>query len=153
MDAILFCGLPAAGKSTFYQQRFFHTHVRINLDMLRTRHRERLLLRACLDAGQPFVVDNTNPTAQERARYIGVAKEAGFRVTGYVFEPDVAGSLRRNSQRGPGQRVPPVAIYSAHKRFVAPSLTEGFDRLFMVRVASAGGFAIMDWPTDEAPAV
>jgi len=37
MEAVIFVGLQAAGKSTFYRERFFDTHVRINLDMLRTR--------------------------------------------------------------------------------------------------------------------
>ena len=54
--------------------------------MLRTRYREELLLKACLDAKQPFVVDNTNPTSEERARYIEPAKQAGFRVFGYYFD-------------------------------------------------------------------
>jgi predicted kinase len=36
MEAVLLVGIQGAGKSTFYQQRFFDTHVRINLDMLKT---------------------------------------------------------------------------------------------------------------------
>ena len=36
MEAVLFVGLQASGKSTFYRERFFRTHVRINLDMLKT---------------------------------------------------------------------------------------------------------------------
>jgi hypothetical protein len=70
MQAVIFCGIQGTGKSTFYLRRFFDTHVRINLDMLRTRHREWQLVRASVEAKQPFVVDNTNPTAAERARYI-----------------------------------------------------------------------------------
>ena len=53
VQAILFTGIQATGKSSFYRERFFHSHVRINLNMLRTRHRERVLLRACLEALQP----------------------------------------------------------------------------------------------------
>ena len=64
MEALIFVGLQASGKSTFYKERFFTTHLRINLDMLRTRHRERLLIGACLEAKQPFVVDNTNPNGR-----------------------------------------------------------------------------------------
>lgn len=44
MDAVIFVGLQAAGKSTFYRERFFTTHLRISLDQLHTRHRERALL-------------------------------------------------------------------------------------------------------------
>ena len=51
MEAVIFVGLQAAGKSSFFVERFFQTHVRINMDMLRTRHRERTLTQACLFDG------------------------------------------------------------------------------------------------------
>ena len=66
IEAIIFIGIQATGKSTFFQQKFFDTRVRINLDMLKTRNRERILLAACLDAKQPFVVDTTNLTVSLR---------------------------------------------------------------------------------------
>jgi predicted kinase len=50
VDAIIFVGIQATGKSTFFKERFFDTHVRINLDMLKTRHREETLFNACLEA-------------------------------------------------------------------------------------------------------
>jgi hypothetical protein len=77
MEAILFIGIQAVGKSTFYKERFFTTHVRINLDMLKTRHRELLLLQACIAARQPFVVDNTNIFKRDRAR--SAAQQAAHR--------------------------------------------------------------------------
>ena len=40
MEMVLFVGIQATGKSSFYLERFFRTHVRINLDMLKTHHRE-----------------------------------------------------------------------------------------------------------------
>jgi predicted kinase len=69
MEAIILMGLQGAGKSTFYQTYFFNTHIRINLDMLKTRHREKTLLQACLEAKQSFVIDNTNPKFEDRSRY------------------------------------------------------------------------------------
>ena len=51
MEAVLLIGIQASGKTTFYLERFSRTHLRLNLDMLRTRRRERLLLAACLEAG------------------------------------------------------------------------------------------------------
>jgi hypothetical protein len=41
MQAVILIGLPGAGKTTFYRQQFFERHVRISLDMLRMRNRER----------------------------------------------------------------------------------------------------------------
>ena len=33
MEMVLFVGIQATGKPSFYLERFFRTHVRINLDM------------------------------------------------------------------------------------------------------------------------
>jgi hypothetical protein len=56
-EMIVFVGIQATGKSSFYQQKFAASHMRINLDMLKTRHREKILLHACIEAKQSFVVD------------------------------------------------------------------------------------------------
>lgn len=144
LEAVMLIGLQGAGKSTFYRNRFFDTHIRLNLDMVRTRHRLRLLLQGCLDAKQPFVLDNTHPTAADRAPYIALVKAAGFRLAGYYFEPDVLGSVRRNAQRPQGKRVPPVAIYATAKKLQPPTHAEGFDQLYTVRLSDAGGYCIQD---------
>ena len=86
MEAVLLVGVQASGKSSFFAERFSDSHVRINLDMLRTRHREGLLLDACIRMKQPFVVDNTNLERKRRAKYIEPARSAGFRIVGYYFE-------------------------------------------------------------------
>ena len=99
MEAVIFIGLQASGKSTFFKERFFNTHVRINLDMLKTRHREKQFLQVCLQTQQPFVVDNTNPTKEDRRKYIEAAKAAGFRVVGYYFQSQVEDCKRRNENR------------------------------------------------------
>lgn len=150
MESVIFTGIQASGKSMFYRERFFATHVRINLDMLRTRHRESLLLRACIDGQQHFVVDNTNPTAAERARYIVPAREAGFRVVGYVFPSDVGGSIRRNATRPERERVPPAAIGGTAKRLEMPRWDEGYDELYAVRIDEMGTFVMEEYPRANA---
>jgi predicted kinase len=145
MQTIILTGLQASGKSSFYRQRFFNTHIRINLDMLRTRKREATLLRACLEARQPFVVDNTNPTAAERARYIQPARDAGFSLVGYYFLPDPTACLARNASRPAEERVPPQAIWATLKKLQPPSLSEGFDALYSVLVAPGGQFLVEAW--------
>ena len=131
-EMILLIGLQGSGKSTFYRERFFTTHVRLNLDMLRTRRRETLLLDACLEGGTSLVIDNTNATIAARARYLTAARAAGFRCTGYFLDIPAAACLARNAARPPGQRVPPVAIYGTRKRLQPPIPQEGFDALFRV---------------------
>ena len=133
MEAIIFMGIQGSGKSTFYRDRFFNTHIRINLDMLKTRHREQILLQACLEAKQSFVVDNTNPTGEERRRYIAPAKEKGFRVIGYYFPPQLEECKQRNSQRPPEQIVPLIGLLATYKKLTLPSCQEGFDALYSVK--------------------
>ncbi len=145
MEAVIFCGPQASGKSTFYQERFFSTHVRINLDMLRTRRREQALLEACLRAGQRFVVDNTNPTVKERAIYIEAAKAAHFTIRGYFFTADMADCLQRNALRIGKARIPDKGLMSTFARFEPAHHDEGFDTLFHVTMTE-GGFAIEELP-------
>jgi predicted kinase len=142
MQAVIFCGIQGTGKSTFYLRRFFDTHVRINLDMLRTRHREWLLLTACIQAKQPFVVDNTNPTVSERARYILPAKDAEFRIIGYFFDSEVRDALARNAQREGKRRVHPAGVYGTRKRLQVPSRAEGFDEIYCARITGEGKFSV-----------
>lgn len=148
MEMILFIGIQATGKSSFYRHRFFRTHVRLNLDMLKTRHREALLLKACLESKTPFVVENTNVTRKERARYIEPARNAGFRIIGYFFESRAADAVQRNRDRPEVDRVPAVAIYTASKHLELPSLSEGFDQLFFVRLNGSDNFEVQDWKNE-----
>lgn len=145
MEAI-FVGLPGSGKSSFYKERFFNSHVRISLDLLKTRHRETRLLEVCLETDQRFVIDNTNPTKAERSKYLEAVKAAWVRYTtiGYYFESKVEDCLRRNALRSGADQVPDVAILSAAKRFELPSLDEGFDQLFYVRLTE-DGFIVEEW--------
>ena len=145
MEAVIFCGLQASGKSSFYKAHFFNTHLRINLDMLRTRYREKLLLSACLEMKQPFVVDNTNPTAEERARYIAPARQAGFRVVGYYFDASLEDCLRRNATRTGREQIPIPGLRGTYKRLQLPDFAEGFDQLYRVRLEEGVGFQVEEW--------
>ncbi len=142
MEMVLFIGIQATGKSSFYRERFFRTHVRINGDMLKTRHREDLLIRACLEGRTAFVVDRMNLTRAGRAGYIAPAIQAGFKVSGYWFEPDLAAALQRNAKRDSIERVPEAGVRSARAKLEPPSRSEGFGALFRVRMDGQGGFLV-----------
>ena len=142
MEAIIFVGVQGSGKTTFYRERLFDTHVRISLDMLRTRHREQLLFAACLAAQQSFVIDNTNPLPSDRARYIAPARNAGFRVIAYFFETPLADAIRRNKQRLGKHRIPIPAVAGTFRKMQAPAPDEGFDEVYTVTIAPDAGFVV-----------
>ncbi len=142
MQAIIFTGIQATGKSTFYKENFINTHVRINLDMLKTRARESIILEACIKAGQSFVVDNTNPAVADRKKYIDMAHGARFKVIGYYFHSDLNEAIKRNKERKGRENVPLPGIRSTHARLEAPTMGEGFDELFYVRMGQDGNFIV-----------
>ncbi len=142
MQAIIFYGIQATGKTTFYQQHFLAMHLRISLDLLGTRHRENVFLEACLQTRQKFVVDNTNPTVLERARYINLARQAGYEIIGYYFKSNVAEAMACNQNRTGKALVPEKGIWGTNKRLEIPRLAEGFIALYHVQIAGAGEFTV-----------
>ncbi|MFD2999238.1 AAA family ATPase [Pontibacter toksunensis] len=142
MQAIILCGIQASGKSTFYKEHFFNSHVRISMDLLRTRNRERLFLESCFRTQMRFVVDNTNPTAAERQKYIETAKAARYEVVGYYFHSDTKDAISRNSQRSGRFLVPEKGIYSTSKRMQKPTMAEGFDVLYYVALKPDGTYSM-----------
>ncbi len=147
MQLILFIGIPGSGKSTFYQQYFFHTHLRVNLDMLRTRNRENKLLDFCFQTMQRLVVDNTNVTVADRQKYISEAKKYHFQVTGYYFEADLEAALLRNASRTGKQSVSEKGVKAKYYQLQPPSFEEGFDELYRVHTKGAGEFIITPMET------
>lgn len=83
---------------------------------------------------QRMVVDNTNVTKKERAVYISNGKLNRFRICGYYFEANVAGSISRNEKRTGKEKVKKVAIIAKFKELEVPSLEEGFDELYTVKI-------------------
>jgi predicted kinase len=151
MEALLFVGIQGTGKTSFYKERFFETHLRISRDMLRTRARQNLLIAACLAAKQPFVADDTNVTKARRAEHIAAAKSAGFRVIGFYFRSPLGAALRRNRERPSDRVIPAAGVAGTHKRLEPPTWEEGFDELQLVEVSPGGGFLVRDWPRGKGP--
>lgn len=143
MEAVLFIGIQGSGKTTFYVERFLKTHLRISLDMLKTRNKEWQFFLLCLETGQKLVIDNTNPTATRRARYIEAAKAKKFKVTGYYFNSSLADAIARNSFREGKEHVKEVGIRATYKNLQKPSTAEGFDQLFEVSI-SDGQFCVTE---------
>ncbi len=145
MEAVIFIGVQASGKSTFCKQRFYDSHIRINLDMLRTKNRENLLLSACLEAKQNFVIDKTNPTTEERSKYIEQAKLHKFRIVGYYFQSKLDDALQRNAQRTGKAKIDERGVCATYAKLELPSFSEGFDELFYVSIDENKEFIVEKW--------
>ncbi|TXD98344.1 ATP-binding protein [Psychrobacter frigidicola] len=149
MQLIIFIGIQGAGKSTFYQRQFFHSHIRLNKDMLNTNHRLQLLFEACLTSKTKTVIDKTNPTVLERADFITAAKAANFEVIAYYLDCPFKDALARNNARQGKEKIPEVGVKGTAKKMQRPRFEEGFDRIFIVSVGE-DTFSINEY-LDSAP--
>lgn len=146
MEAIIFVGIQASGKSSLYFEKLSKTHLRLNLDMLKTRHRETILLDACIKAKQPIVIDNTNPTKEDRKRYIEKLKSNNFKIIGYYFKSSIEECLYRNNQREGKEKIPEVGIKGTYNKLELPEYSEGFDELYYISIEK--NFKIDGWKNE-----
>lgn len=136
-------GIQGSGKSTFCQ-KYLPNFYRINLDTLKTRHQEQLAIDECFKCGRNFVIDNTNPTIDERGKYILRAKKEGYKILGYFMESKIKDCIERNNQRTGKACVPTTAIAATSNKLQLPSYDEGFDELYFVK-NNGLDMAIEDW--------
>jgi predicted kinase len=145
-ECVIFIGLPASGKTTFYHQRFAATHRHISKDhwpaAASKDARQAALISTALSEAVPVVVDNTNPAIADRAAIIALARKHGARIVGYHFTATTREAVGRNRGREGKERVPDVAIFTKAKQMVIPTRAEGFDELNAVSICEDGTFEV-----------
>jgi predicted kinase len=130
-------GLQGSGKSTWVNRCLAGTHVVVSKDhwphARRREARQRRLVAELLAAGSSVVVDNTNPSPEDRAPLIAAARETGASVRAVLMDTDPDICRARNDARVGRARVPPVGLFATRARFLPPTTAEGFDRIDVVR--------------------
>jgi predicted kinase len=138
-ELVVMVGLQGSGKSTWVRRHLAGTHTVVSKDHWpNARHREarqRRLVAGLLDAGASVVVDNTNPSLEDRAALIAAAQRAGARVRAVWVDTPVEVCIERNGDREGRARVPLVGLLDTRGRLVPPTPDEGFDRIDVVRPA------------------
>lgn len=135
--AVIFIGIQASGKTTFYRI-YFTNHIHVNLDTLKRRSRENTLINKCIDEEASFVVDNTNPSREVRQKYFEMLEHADYEIHGYYFKSSLEDCLMRNAKREGKARIPDVGVRSTYEKLELPSYDEGFDKLFYVELTDDG---------------
>lgn len=150
MDVVIFVGLQASGKSTFFRSHFAATHTYVSKDLLRNNkrpaRRQLQLVDEALRAGQSVVIDNTNPTPEDRRELIALGHSYQASVSGYFFEIQVKRSQLWNAQRTGKARVPDVGLYATLKKMTPPRYQEGFDYLYQIQPREGFHFMVLPWP-------
>lgn len=146
---VLAIGLPGSGKTTWFGRRGVTP---LSSDLLRNilfddveeqRYQGlvfstlRSLLRARLIAKMPWnYVDATNLSIHERRQWIKMAKSFGYEVQAVFFDVPLEVCLERNRQRD--RSVSEDVMRKMAERLKPPVFEEGFAKITVVRVKSAG---------------
>jgi predicted kinase len=146
---VLTIGLPGSGKTTWFKRRGVTP---LSSDMLRdilfddiTEQRYqglvfstlRSLLRARLIAKMPWnYVDATNLSPHERRQWIKMARSFGYEVQAVFFDVPFEVCMERNQRRE--RKVSDEVMHKMQERLRPPSFKEGFNKITVVRVKSAG---------------
>lgn len=140
---VIMIGIPGSGKSTFCDEKFPGWRI-ISRDILRTRHREEQLLADTVASRLSCVIDNTNVSRAERAKFITAGKAAGYRIVGYYLRSDIDECLKRNARRTGKARIPDAGVRGRAAQLEHPGYDEDFDELFHVSITD-DGFSITPW--------
>jgi len=146
---VLAIGMPGSGKTTWFRRKGVTP---LSSDLLRNilfddveeqRYQGlvfstlRSLLRARLIARMPWnYVDATNLSIHERRQWIKMAKSFGYEVQAVFFDVPLEVCLERNSQRD--RSVSEEVMRKMAEKLKPPVFEEGFDKITVVRVKSAG---------------
>ena len=146
---VLAIGLPGSGKTTWFGRRGVTP---LSSDMLRNilfddveeqRYQGlvfqvlRTMLRARLIAKMPWnYVDATNLSTHERRQWIKMAQSFGYEVQAVFFDVPLEICLERNSKRD--RAVNEETMRKMAEKLKPPVFEEGFSKIVVVRVKSAG---------------
>lgn len=148
LELVVFVGLQASGKTSFYEEKFADTHVHVSKDSFpKVRNRDgtqHRLMQEAFIAGKSVVLDNTNPTRDDRAVALAIAHGYGAKARAYYFESVVAQSMKRNANRFGKAQVPLAAILSTSFKLTMPSYEEGFLDIKYVSIRD-DKFVVKDW--------
>lgn len=144
-EVIVFVGSPASGKSTFWKNHLAN-YVRVNNDTLKSQDKCLKVMREALNSGKSCVIDNTNPTAEVRARYLTVAQELGVPARCFLFRLPKELAFHMDTLREVNKhrthlskRVGSMPIHTFYKKFEEPQTQEGFEEVKEVELV-AGPF-------------
>lgn len=127
-EMIIMVGYPGSGKS-YYVKNYIvgnnKNYVRINQDTLKTKQKCLKVAESEIRNNKSVVIDNTNPSKDDRKLFINLAKKYNISCRCIHFITSKNISNHNNHYRG-GKIVPKIAYNIFTKRYCKPSINEGF---------------------------
>jgi predicted kinase len=131
---IVLVGYPGSGKTTFATKLMENLNSQgqsagiVNGDLCKTEKKVLAETTKLLNVVNVVIVDATNVTLERRRSSIDLGQQAGVPVGVVWLTTSIQICMERVKQRvlEGGRHVPNVAFYTLRKKFIEPSLEEGF---------------------------
>lgn len=160
---IMFCGVPAAGKSMI-AEKYFNGYTIVSSDGIReeifgdatdqTHNAEvfeiaRKRVIAALKEGKNCVLDSTNINSKRRISFLKNLRHISCEKICYIVAPRPEICYERNKSRE--RQVPEYVIKRMFENFQVPSKAEGFDEILVERTPNVYELNEMFHDAEEMP--
>lgn len=138
-EVVVCVGFPASGKTHFVENYLIpNGYVHVNRDTLGTWQKCLAECSKALEKGKPVVIDNTNPDAQSRLRYIECAQKYNVPCRCFLFSCSLEQARHNNVFRelnSPDKKhvgVNDMVLNSYKSKYKEPALEEGFKEILKI---------------------
>ena len=144
---VIVIGRQGSGKSDFskkyLEKKGFENYVYINRDTCKTQVACIKKTKEAIKKKKSIWIDNTHPDKKSRKEYIDLSKQAKMPITVYIMDvPEKLAKhmshMRVMKTEGKVEKIPEVAYRVYNKKYEAPSLNEGIDKIVKVPFSFKG---------------
>ena len=137
-EMIIMIGYPASGKSTIcnlIQEKGFINNIYykiINRDTLKTIDKCIKETQNALKYKMNVIIDNTNPSKENRKKFIDIEKEYGYKIIAIKMNTSRHESIHNNYYRSfiYGKELIPEIVYNIYdSKYQKPSIDENIDKI------------------------
>jgi DNA 3'-phosphatase len=132
LEMIIMVGPPSSGKSTFAKAQF-SAYTYINMDTLGNTPKCIRMATAAIKSKLSLVIDNTNPSAEVRKRYLSLLVGTNYTCKCIYMNVDIdlAKHLNKYRLQYTGKNIPQIAYGKYQSQFEYPKLSEGFSEIIV----------------------
>lgn len=133
--AVLLCGLPSSGKTTFYEYELEQDYPRVEIPVGKN---DSEMIDEYIFQKKSFVIDGRFITKAEREPVLNKLKKAGYHILCYFTDYSRGEISEMNDCRAYEERTPMMKIKMLEKILEKPERNEGIDTLYFVHTPNIG---------------